>query len=241
MLGRLVAKVTGSDVILFLIPEWPIGSAIASLIEHLYVRLADTGLTLVVHVHPRSARPVSDLWKAITPAAVINHQSLSAAQEDAARRVVDHRCVRPFTPTRFVCLVLVTTVVLTPTCTHRGSQAGLRMASERFRLVSRLQSPRSVRQVPGSLHAQAFRLPPGEVPRERRPQCQPRTGRRAPWWTRTSPYKRPSWPRAGRAGRGRRARGQLDGGRRVPTGPARRAVTGANGRRHAATRYSHGT
>ena len=75
-----------SDVILFLIPEWPIGSAIASLIEHLYVRLAETNLTLVVHAHPRSARPVSDLWKAITPAAVINHQALSAAEEAAARR-----------------------------------------------------------------------------------------------------------------------------------------------------------
>jgi DNA-binding LacI/PurR family transcriptional regulator len=75
-----------SDVILFLIPEWPIGPAIASLIEHLSVRLADAHLTLVVHAHPRSARPVSELWKAITPAAVINHQALSPAEEATARR-----------------------------------------------------------------------------------------------------------------------------------------------------------
>lgn len=75
-----------SDVILFLIPEWPIGPAIASLIEHLSTRLADTSLTLVVHAHPRSARPVSDLWKTIAPAAVINHQALSAAEEATARR-----------------------------------------------------------------------------------------------------------------------------------------------------------
>jgi DNA-binding LacI/PurR family transcriptional regulator len=73
-----------SDVVLFLIPEWPIGTAIASLIEHLSSRLARSGLTLVVHAHPRAARPVSELWKAIAPAALINHQALSPAEEAAA-------------------------------------------------------------------------------------------------------------------------------------------------------------
>jgi DNA-binding LacI/PurR family transcriptional regulator len=75
-----------SDVVLFLIPEWPIGTAIATLIEHLSARLADAGLTLVVHAHPRSARPVSELWKAIAPAALINDQALSPAEEAAAER-----------------------------------------------------------------------------------------------------------------------------------------------------------
>jgi DNA-binding LacI/PurR family transcriptional regulator len=75
-----------SDVVLFLIPEWPIGAAIASLIEHLSSRLADAGLTLVVHAHPRAGRPVSELWKAIAPAALINHQALSRAEEAAAER-----------------------------------------------------------------------------------------------------------------------------------------------------------
>lgn len=75
-----------SDVVLFLIPEWPIGTAIASLIEHLSSRLADAGLTLMVHAHPREARPVSELWKAITPAALINHQALSPAEEAAAEK-----------------------------------------------------------------------------------------------------------------------------------------------------------
>lgn len=63
-----------SDVVLFLIPEWPIGVSIARLVEHLTLTLAASGLTLVVHAHPRAARPLSDLWKAITPAAVIDHQ-----------------------------------------------------------------------------------------------------------------------------------------------------------------------
>jgi DNA-binding LacI/PurR family transcriptional regulator len=75
-----------SDVILFLIPEWPIGPAIARLVEDLTLTLAAAGLTLVVHAHPRSARPVGDLWKAITPAAVINHQALSDTEAQAARR-----------------------------------------------------------------------------------------------------------------------------------------------------------
>ena len=74
-----------SDVVLFLIPEWPIGPAIASLIEHLSSRLAAAGLTLVVHAHPRAARPVGELWKAIAPAALINHQALSRAEEAAGK------------------------------------------------------------------------------------------------------------------------------------------------------------
>ena len=73
-------------MVLFLIPEWPIGPAIASLIEHLSSRLAGAGLTLVVHAHPRSARPVSELWKAIAPAVLVNHQALSPAEEAAAEK-----------------------------------------------------------------------------------------------------------------------------------------------------------
>jgi DNA-binding LacI/PurR family transcriptional regulator len=75
-----------SDVILFLIPEWPIGPAIASFIERLSVRLADANLTLVVHAHPRSARPAGELWKTIAPAVVINHQALTPAEEETAMR-----------------------------------------------------------------------------------------------------------------------------------------------------------
>jgi DNA-binding LacI/PurR family transcriptional regulator len=75
-----------SDVVLFLIPEWPIGSAIARLVEDLTLALAVRGLTLVVHAHPRSARPVTDLWKAVTPAAVINDQVLDDDEVRAVRR-----------------------------------------------------------------------------------------------------------------------------------------------------------
>ncbi|MGH6655971.1 MAG: substrate-binding domain-containing protein, partial [Actinocrinis sp.] len=71
---------------LHLIPQWPIGAAIAELIEAMTVRLAREGLTLVVHAHSREARPVGDLWKAITPAAVINDQVLDEREQAAARR-----------------------------------------------------------------------------------------------------------------------------------------------------------
>jgi DNA-binding LacI/PurR family transcriptional regulator len=73
-------------MVLLLIPEWPISPAIAKLVEELTLALAAAGLTLVVHAHPRSARPVHDLWKAITPAAVINHQALDEAEVATARR-----------------------------------------------------------------------------------------------------------------------------------------------------------
>jgi DNA-binding LacI/PurR family transcriptional regulator len=75
-----------SDVILFLTPEWPIGPTIAKLVEDLTLALAEAGLTLVLHAHPRLARPLGDLWKAITPAAVINHQALDEAEVQTARR-----------------------------------------------------------------------------------------------------------------------------------------------------------
>jgi DNA-binding LacI/PurR family transcriptional regulator len=75
-----------SDVVLFLLPEWPIGPTIARLVEDLTRTLAASGLTLLLHTHPRSARPVADLWKAITPAAVINHQALTDDEAEALRR-----------------------------------------------------------------------------------------------------------------------------------------------------------
>jgi DNA-binding LacI/PurR family transcriptional regulator len=75
-----------SEVVLYLIPEWPIGPNLAQLVEVLTLNLAQAGLTLVVHAHPRSARPVGDLWKTIAPAVVINDQVLSAGEEEAARQ-----------------------------------------------------------------------------------------------------------------------------------------------------------
>jgi DNA-binding LacI/PurR family transcriptional regulator len=64
-----------SDVVLLLLPDWPIGPTVGHLLEELSDVLGEQGLTFVVH--PRSAgRPVSDVWKAITPAAVVTFEEL---------------------------------------------------------------------------------------------------------------------------------------------------------------------
>lgn len=62
-----------SDVVLLLLPDWPIGPSVGALLEHLSTALAEQGYTFVAH--PRSAgRPVSDVWKALTPAAVVTFE-----------------------------------------------------------------------------------------------------------------------------------------------------------------------
>jgi DNA-binding LacI/PurR family transcriptional regulator len=75
-----------SDVVLLLIPEWPIGPSIARLVESLTGTLLAAQLTLVVHAHPRAGRPIGELWKAITPAAVIDERALTEAEAAATRR-----------------------------------------------------------------------------------------------------------------------------------------------------------
>ena len=77
------ALITGrSDVILLLLPDWPIGSTVGHLLESLSDALGQQGFTFVAH--PRSAgRPTTDVWKAITPAAVITFEELE--QVEAAR------------------------------------------------------------------------------------------------------------------------------------------------------------
>lgn len=71
-----------SDVVLLLLPDWPIGPSVGALLEHLSTVFAERGYTFVAH--PRSAgRPVSDVWKALTPAAVLTFEELD--EIEAAR------------------------------------------------------------------------------------------------------------------------------------------------------------
>jgi DNA-binding LacI/PurR family transcriptional regulator len=74
------ALITGrSDVVLLLLPDWPIGPSVGALLESLSDAFADHGLTFVIH--PRSqGRAVSEVWKAITPAAVVTFEELDAAE-----------------------------------------------------------------------------------------------------------------------------------------------------------------
>ena len=66
-----------SDVVLLLLPDWPIGPEVGSLLGNLSGALARAGLTFVAHPGSREDRPIGELWKAITPAAVLSFADLS--------------------------------------------------------------------------------------------------------------------------------------------------------------------
>jgi DNA-binding LacI/PurR family transcriptional regulator len=74
-----------SDVVLCLLPDWPIGSEVGNLLTHLSTEFAAAGLTFVVHPGTSADRPISELWKAITPAAVLAFTGFSQAEIAAMR------------------------------------------------------------------------------------------------------------------------------------------------------------
>ena len=69
-----------SDLVLCLLPDWPIGPTVGAVLEAMSTTLADNGLVFVVHT--RTRQPITDVWRAITPAAVVSFESLTDA--DAA-------------------------------------------------------------------------------------------------------------------------------------------------------------
>jgi len=92
-----------SDVVLCLLPDWPIGPAMGTLLETLSTSLAAEGLTL--YAHPRAAgRPVSEVWRSLGPAAVVLWDELDD-HEVAAMRAAG---------------IAVTVALLSPTGTHKG-------------------------------------------------------------------------------------------------------------------------
>jgi DNA-binding LacI/PurR family transcriptional regulator len=74
-----------SDVVLCLLPDWPIGPEVGMMLANLSTGLARIGLTFVVHPGNREDRPISEIWKAITPAAVIAYADFSAVEMAAMR------------------------------------------------------------------------------------------------------------------------------------------------------------
>lgn len=74
-----------SDVVLCLLPDWPIGPELGTLLANLSTGLARAGLTFVVHPGNREDRPISEIWKAITPAAVIAYDDFSPGETAAMR------------------------------------------------------------------------------------------------------------------------------------------------------------
>ncbi|MFI7547302.1 LacI family DNA-binding transcriptional regulator [Actinoplanes sp. NPDC049599] len=74
-----------SDVVLCLLPDWPIGPEVGALLGNLSTGFARSGLTFVAHPGNHADRPIADLWKAITPAAVLAFTDFSAAEITAMR------------------------------------------------------------------------------------------------------------------------------------------------------------
>ncbi len=71
-----------SDVVLCLLPDWPIGHEVGALLGNLSTALARSGLTFVAHPGSRADRPAAEIWKALTPAAVLAFADFS--DEDIA-------------------------------------------------------------------------------------------------------------------------------------------------------------
>ncbi|GCE76961.1 LacI family DNA-binding transcriptional regulator [Cellulomonas biazotea] len=73
-----------SDVVLYLLPDWPVGPAVTHTLVRLSTALAAHGYTLLAY--PRAAgRPVADVWRSIEPAAVVSWEDLDPADVAAMR------------------------------------------------------------------------------------------------------------------------------------------------------------
>jgi DNA-binding LacI/PurR family transcriptional regulator len=78
-------RIGRTDTVLFLLPDWPISPTIGALVEHVAAAVSAEGLMLVVHPHAPTTQSLADVWKAITPAAVVALQDFTR-QETAALR-----------------------------------------------------------------------------------------------------------------------------------------------------------
>jgi DNA-binding LacI/PurR family transcriptional regulator len=74
-----------SDVVLGLLPDWPLGYSIGHLVQELTLAFAARSLTFVVHSSTLGARSLSEIWKALTPAAVLAFEEFSEADAAAMR------------------------------------------------------------------------------------------------------------------------------------------------------------
>ena len=74
-----------SDLVLCVLPNWPIGPVIDTLLDHLARQLAERGLSVLVH-HGRGTRPLSELWRAVTPRAVVGFTAFAPQDEQSMRQ-----------------------------------------------------------------------------------------------------------------------------------------------------------
>ena len=72
-----------SEIALGLLPDRPIEHVMERLIQQLTNAFAEHGLTFVVHSSAQPARPLRDIWKAMTPAAVLALQEFAEPEAEA--------------------------------------------------------------------------------------------------------------------------------------------------------------
>ncbi|MFJ9711655.1 LacI family DNA-binding transcriptional regulator [Streptomyces sp. NPDC101234] len=60
-----------SDIVLGLLPDWPIEHVMGRLVQQLTRAFAEHGLTFLVHSTGHPARPLGEVWKALTPVALL--------------------------------------------------------------------------------------------------------------------------------------------------------------------------
>ncbi|MFI2752171.1 LacI family DNA-binding transcriptional regulator [Cellulomonas sp. P22] len=74
-----------SDLVLCVLPDWPIGPVVDSLLELLAAELGGRGLAVLVH-HGRGRRPLAELWRSVTPRAVVGFTEFAPEDERAMRQ-----------------------------------------------------------------------------------------------------------------------------------------------------------
>ncbi|ADG72972.1 transcriptional regulator, LacI family [Cellulomonas flavigena DSM 20109] len=74
-----------SDLVLLVLPDWTLGPAIDTLIEHLSTALATHGLSVLVHIR-HGGRPLDELWRAVTPCVVLSLSPFPAADTRAMQQ-----------------------------------------------------------------------------------------------------------------------------------------------------------
>ncbi len=74
-----------SDLVLCVVPDWTIGPLLDTLIDHVTMSLAQHGLSVLVHID-RGSRPLAELWRAVTPCAVLGLSPFDAADARAMAR-----------------------------------------------------------------------------------------------------------------------------------------------------------
>ncbi|MEI5583852.1 MULTISPECIES: LacI family DNA-binding transcriptional regulator [unclassified Agromyces] len=74
-----------SDLVLCVLPDWPVGSAVEAVIDRLADELAGRGMSVLVH-HVRGERPLTDLLRAVTPHTVVGLAPFDPADVRAMRQ-----------------------------------------------------------------------------------------------------------------------------------------------------------